>query len=341
MRAKLALALLALLIGFVFNSAVLAQDDVPELSETYEYEEGGFEFDYPEDWTVTIDELDGTEFLFLSNFDDFEFAIPGRNEAFAIVSVNWFTEVTGDDLPRDEEDTPIEAMEYLNRNSDNNFGDVEGFEFDGRFGARTDAFYDGYDNTALILMIDEDAYAYMNTIGYEGDLEDLLPTFVAVLGSVRLLDDDQRTNNPNGEALELSESFRGDTLRLDYPEDWLVEEGDDGSVTVMTDDEEMMFFMMISITESSGRSDTAVEILEDLVGDIEGIDPDDIEEYEIDGREAAWVGPGDQGEEVYLFNIAVDLGDDQFALVLLVAPQDGYEDLEPTLEAIIASIEAR
>ncbi len=107
----------------------------------------------------------------------------------------------------DPASNPVSVLEGLNANTENEFGEVIPLMIDGRYAARTDAVYESFEDSALVLMINEDAYIYANAFAAPGEMDDFLTTVEQVITSAAL----------RGEGLEAADYIQDISLPRPIP----------------------------------------------------------------------------------------------------------------------------
>lgn len=144
-------------------------------------------FTHPENWHIIPTELRRTTIHVLTMAQVFSFGQPNPGSPFALLELGAVSLVI--DAPLDfvaPEQRPRLILERLNESTDNDFGEVFVFNYDGSYGARTDASYDTFDNTAVVLMLNEDDYLYANLFTASGEMDDFYEMVLAVLHSADL-----------------------------------------------------------------------------------------------------------------------------------------------------------
>lgn len=158
-----------------------------DLSRTYQTAQGGFTFDYPADWYVHEERIRGATFVIVTPSERFDFRNPRPGEPFAIMLVSSVSHVTDAPLAPDLTQRPVDAMRALNSHTETvTFDTPVALAVGERVGSRTDAHTTTIDNSAFILMLNDDDYAYMNAFAGAGRMADLESTYLAILASFRI-----------------------------------------------------------------------------------------------------------------------------------------------------------
>jgi|GEM_PF-6721809 len=208
-----ALSFVLLLITFV-AFPVLAQD--VDLDETYEDDETGLSFNYPDGWEITVeDEIsiiitpDGAKYR---SIDDVEFIIMYASSDEMMESLGLESDMSA-----------MEAMEQII--------DLRGFD-EIITGDMTELESDNYDGV-WVSISDGDAYGILSVIEADNGLLIVLidspseesfeiaePIFFDLLATIEY-------ESTSGEALELDETFEDDEsgLSFSYPGEWEVDAG--------------------------------------------------------------------------------------------------------------------
>ena len=206
------------------------------LGETYVQPRGTFGFDYPTGWLVREADIEGGSGMLLTPDLDFEAGIPAPGEPFAYLVLGSLRQVLGADVPADLEQAALAALPIMAAGTNAPYGSVTPMLLDGRIGASTVAALPDVENTAFIVLLNDDAYAYMSVFLAPGDLATYGPTFLAALSSVTV--ETGLAALPTATAAPvtptatpvpvpvLSESFTAAGVTVAYPAGWTASEAD-------------------------------------------------------------------------------------------------------------------
>jgi len=159
-----------------------------DLPQTYAAE--AFIFRYPADWNVLEQTIGGQDYLIFTPAESFSFGIPQPGAPFAIILVSSVSAATSAPLASDLVQRPLDAMTALNAASpDVPFDDPTPLQSGGRPGARTDALYPQFENSAFIVLINDDDYAYMNVFAAPGEMAALEEIVLATLATFDIRED--------------------------------------------------------------------------------------------------------------------------------------------------------
>ncbi len=154
------------------------------LDETYTQPRGTFAVSHPSGWLVREADLEGGSGMLLTPDLDFEPGIPAPDEPFAYLVLGSLRQVLGPDLPADLQQAALDALPILASGTNAPYGSVTPMRLDGRIGASTVATLPDVENTAFIVLLNDDSYAYLSVFLAPGDLATYGPTFLAALSSV-------------------------------------------------------------------------------------------------------------------------------------------------------------
>ena len=216
----------------------LAAQDVStvgiELGETYVQPRGTFGFSYPTGWLVREADIEGGSGLLLTPDVAFEPGIPAPGEPFAYLILGSLRQVLGADVPVDLQQAALDALPILAAGTNAPYGSVTPMLLDGRIGASTVATLPDVENTAFIVLLNDDAFAYLSVFLAPGDLATYGPTFLAALSSVTVETGLAALPTATGipvtptatpvPAPSLSERFTAAGVTVGYPAGWTASE---------------------------------------------------------------------------------------------------------------------
>jgi hypothetical protein len=154
------------------------------LGETYLHARGTFGFQYPAGWLVRDADIEGGSALLLTPDPDFAPGLPAPGEPFAYLVLGSLRQVLGPDVPVDLEQAALAALPVMASGTSAPYGSVAPMRLDGRIGASMVAALPDVENTAFIVLLNDDVFAYMSAFFAPGDLAVYGPGFLASLSSV-------------------------------------------------------------------------------------------------------------------------------------------------------------
>jgi hypothetical protein len=155
-----------------------------ELAETFTHPLGTYAFNYPSGWLVEETLFEGGRGMVITPNHSFEPGIPAPGQPFGYLILGSLQQVLGDNTPADLQQAALDALPIMAMGTNAPYGSFTPMLLDGRLGASAVATLPDVENTVFIVLLNDDAFAYLSVFLAPGDLAIYGPQFLASLSSV-------------------------------------------------------------------------------------------------------------------------------------------------------------
>ncbi|NDJ79142.1 MAG: hypothetical protein GYB65_23070 [Chloroflexi bacterium] len=314
-------------------------DSMPGASNIFTSPNGDYEFSVPENWVIGTEVVEGYELVVMTTDGNFVLGPPAPGRPYVLFERSSISRLT-DQAPLLDGRDPVRALEYLNANTDTTFGTVLPMTIGDSAAATTTSSLDGFDNTAVLMMLNEDAYIYANVAAAPGEMDAVLEVVQEVMLSARLAGDGVEVS---ALALDvpLTQTYTAPdgSFSLNFPAGWTLDNGEGLPVLVGSIASPNDTRILVSLSSQPGQTLDA-QLASSLATLGSGMVSDGIFHFTVNGRPGARIGvvstllPG-----MGLTTVRLDMGNDQFfSMLIALAPFD-HPDFYPTLYAILGTVQ--
>lgn len=208
-----------------------------ELGETFVQVNGTYAFNYPAGWLAQETLFEGGRGIVITPNHSFEPGIPAPGQPFGYLILGSLRQVLGENPPADLQQAALDALPIMASGTNAPYGSFTPMLLDGRLGASAVATLPDVENTVFMVLLNDDAFAYLSVFLAPGDLAIYGPQYLAALSSVTVETGSAAlptatavpvtpTATPEAE-LALAQTITTiEGLTIRYPDGWTASEAD-------------------------------------------------------------------------------------------------------------------